>query len=65
MFLTTDRTVSAVCVIKLPTVCSQRGVPIIKTGYLKSRENGNPGMPIFTGCEYFHDNGFEAGKSFS
>ena len=27
------------------------------TGYLKSRENGNPGMPIFTGCVYFHDTG--------
>ena len=38
-------------------VCSQRGVPIITTGCFKSRENGNPGMPIFTGCVYFHDTG--------
>ena len=35
--------------------CSGRGVPIITTGCLKSRENGNPGIPIFTGCVYFHD----------
>ena len=34
-----------------------KGVPIIMTGCLKSCENGNPGMPIFTGCVYFHDNG--------
>ena len=40
---------SAVCVLK--------GVPIITTGSLKSRKNGNPGMPIFTGCVYFHDTG--------
>ena len=32
------------------------GVPIITTGCLKSRENGNPGMPIFTGvCRYAPD----------
>ena len=43
--------------LHVPTVCSQRGVPIITTGYLKSRENGNPGMPIFTGCVYFYDTG--------
>ena len=40
--------------LNVPTVCSQRGVPIITMGYLKSRENGNPGVPIFTGCVYFH-----------
>ena len=34
-----------------------KGVPIITTGSPKSRENGNPGMPIFTGCVYFHDTG--------
>ena len=33
------------------------GVPIITTGSLKPRKNGNPRMPIFTGCVYFHDNG--------
>ena len=43
--------------LNVPTVCSQRGVPILTTGYLKSCENGNPGMPIFTGCVYFHDTG--------
>ena len=36
-------------------VCVLKGVPIITTGSLKSRKNGNPGMPIFTGCVYFHD----------
>ena len=39
-----------------PFAC-QKGVPIITTGSLKSRKNGNPGMPIFTGCVYFHDTG--------
>ena len=34
---------------------------IITTGSLKSRENGNPGMPIFTGCVYFHDTGMLGG----
>ena len=41
--------------LNFPTVYSQRGVPIIMTGCLKSRQNGNPGMPIFTGCVYLHD----------
>ena len=43
--------------LNVPAVCVLKGVPIITTGSLKSRENGNPGMPIFTGCVYFHDNG--------
>ena len=46
----THRPSSAVCVLK--------GIPIITTGSPKSRKNGNPGMPIFTGCVYFHDTGF-------
>ena len=41
----------------LPAVYVVKGVPIITTGCLKSLENGNPGMPIFTGCVYFHDTG--------
>ena len=36
-------------------VCILKGVPIITAGSLKSRKNGNPGMPIFTRCVYFHD----------
>ena len=43
----THRPSSAICVLK--------GVPIITTGSLKSCKNGNHGMPIFTGCVYFHD----------
>ena len=37
-----------------------KGVPIITLGSLKSRKNRNPGMPIFTGCVYFHDTGSHA-----
>ena len=39
------------------TRLQSKGVPIITMGCLKSRENENPGMPIFTGCVYFHDTG--------
>ena len=49
--LTCDRTASAVK-LNVPAVCVLKGVPIITTGCLKSHENGNPGMPIFTGCVY-------------
>ena len=50
---------SAVCVLKGGSY-NHNGVPIITTGSLKSRKNGNPGMPIFTGCVYFHDNGISS-----
>ena len=50
--LKTDRIVRASPVSS--AVCVLKGVPIITTGSLKSRKNRNPGMPIFTGCVYFH-----------
>ena len=37
----------------------QKGVPIITTGSPKSREYGDPGMPIFTGCINFYDTGHD------
>ena len=54
LYLKTDcirrnRVSSAVSVLK--------GVPIITLGSLISLKNGNPGMPIFTGCVYFHNTG--------
>ena len=42
----------------------QKGVPIITTGSPKSREYGDPGMPIFTGCVNFYDTGPRRGVSF-
>ena len=37
----------------------QKGVPIITMGSPNSREYGDPGMPIFTGCVNFYDTGRE------
>ena len=45
------------CFDNWPYSLHAKGVPIITAGCLKSRENGNPGMPIFTGCVDFHDTG--------
>ena len=65
-FVHTSRSTEVTCRNKLrqsfdinksSAVCVLKGVPIITTGSLKSRKNGNPGMPIFTGCVYFHDTG--------
>ena len=44
-------------------VCVLKGVPKITTGWLKSRKNGSPGMPIFTECVYFHDTGESLGNA--
>ena len=37
---------------------SQEGVPVFTVGSPYSREYGDPGVPIFTGCVYFYDTGF-------
>ena len=57
MFSNLTVSASNVRVIWIVAVCMLKGVPTITTGSLKSCKNGNPGMPIFTGCMYFHDTG--------
>ena len=56
MFSNLTVSTSNIRVIWIVAVCVLKGVPIITTGSLKSCKNGNHGMPIFTGCVYFHDN---------
>ena len=40
----------SVSIIHVIAVCMLKGVPIITTGSLKSRKNGNPEIPLFMGC---------------